>query len=274
MEFLIAFLIALAIFLAIIIPYLVFKDKYTKFVLNHSLSIKELEAINGKYEFNHLSNCDMNHSYDNENMYEEISPQDYLIYQLVYEQRKIENEMQKALENKNLYRLYINEIKEKCILNTFDTKELPRNTNRIKKIEKKLFNDSIKSPTINFSLTVELTLTYINGYYRGSKYSTFTPKDIKDFIYAIRQKQGNFYTNQEVWKSISKVERGKVTNKMRFAIYERDNHRCCKCGRRTDDLEIDHIIPIAKGGKSTCDNLQTLCHKCNYNKGSNVDYNH
>lgn len=38
------------------------------------------------------------------------------------------------------------------------------------------------------------------------------------------------------------------------------------------DLEIDHIIPIAKGGKSTYDNLQTLCHRYNIKKGDKLDY--
>ena len=58
---------------------------------------------------------------------------------------------------------------------------------------------------------------------------------------------------------------------MRFAIYKRDNYRCRKCGRQTDDLEVDHIIPIAKGGKSTYDNLQTLCHRCNSKKSDNIE---
>ncbi|MBP5466276.1 MAG: HNH endonuclease [Clostridia bacterium] len=52
---------------------------------------------------------------------------------------------------------------------------------------------------------------------------------------------------------------------MRFSIYKRDGYRCQHCGRsgRFVDLEIDHIIPISKGGKSTYDNLQTLCQRCN-----------
>ena len=76
--------------------------------------------------------------------------------------------------------------------------------------------------------------------------------------------------NFDIWKSISNVERAKVTNRLRFAIYERDNYRCKKCGS-TENLEIDHIIPIFKGGKSTYSNLQTLCHKCNTEKGSKIE---
>lgn len=56
---------------------------------------------------------------------------------------------------------------------------------------------------------------------------------------------------------------------MRFAIYKRDGYRCRYCGisNKFAELEVDHIKLIAKGGKSTYDNLQTLCHRCNVNKG-------
>ena len=49
---------------------------------------------------------------------------------------------------------------------------------------------------------------------------------------------------------------------------------CRKCGisGRYAPLEIDHIIPIAKGGKSTYNNLQTLCHKWNAKKGDTLEY--
>ena len=68
------------------------------------------------------------------------------------------------------------------------------------------------------------------------------------------------------------VSKGEISNKMRFAIYERDGYRCRRCGVRDGyaRLEIDHIIPIAKGGKSTYDNLQTLCHDCNVEKGDSL----
>ena len=99
----------------------------------------------------------------------------------------------------------------------------------------------------------------------------FFEEDINDLIGQMSQKRETFYLNDDIWKAICRVERGKVTNKMRFAIYQRDGHRCRKCGRKTDDLEIDHIVPIAKGGKSTMDNLQTLCRRCNREKGTNIE---
>ena len=57
---------------------------------------------------------------------------------------------------------------------------------------------------------------------------------------------------------------------MRFAVYKRDRYRCVKCGS-TVNLEVDHIMPIAKGGKTTFNNLQTLCKRCNMNKSDIIE---
>ncbi|WP_443047786.1 HNH endonuclease [Streptomyces sp. H39-S7] len=38
----------------------------------------------------------------------------------------------------------------------------------------------------------------------------------------------------------------------------RDHFACVQCGTRTE-LEVDHIVSVAKGGSWELDNLQTLC---------------
>lgn len=43
--------------------------------------------------------------------------------------------------------------------------------------------------------------------------------------------------------------------------------RCKKCGA-TEQLTVDHIIPISKGGTSELRNLQALCLSCNLKKGA------
>ena len=45
-----------------------------------------------------------------------------------------------------------------------------------------------------------------------------------------------------------------------------DGERCANCGM-TENLVVDHILPIAKGGLSEIDNLQLLCRECNRIKG-------
>lgn len=63
-----------------------------------------------------------------------------------------------------------------------------------------------------------------------------------------------------------------VTTEARSAVFERDGHRCLKCGTE-EDLSIDHVVPLSKGGDNDVDNLQTLCKTCNSSKGgSTKDY--
>lgn len=47
-------------------------------------------------------------------------------------------------------------------------------------------------------------------------------------------------------------------------------YRCANCGKSGKTrrgFQVDHIIPMNKGGKTKADNLQILCNKCNGKKG-------
>lgn len=70
---------------------------------------------------------------------------------------------------------------------------------------------------------------------------------------------------------VSKSQRKLMTPALRQQIKERDNYTCQICGKYMPDevgLHIDHIMPIAKGGKSIPSNLRVLCSKCNGAKGA------
>ena len=266
------FVAVVAILSVTLLPISIVRDRYRKFVQEHSLALRKLKEINKHYEFNIIPSFDMKHSYDNEKFYSHISCQDYLTYQLVYIQRDVKSAIKGMMDNKYLYEEYKNEIINTCTFDRYDTEELLKNRKWLKKTEEKLFAKEVKTATTEFSIKVILVLTNINGDYQTSKVDTFSPKEIMDIIAKLNKKYGDYYLDEDIWDAICRVERGKVTNKMRFAIYKRDNYRCRKCGRRTDDLEIDHIIPIAKGGKTIYSNLQTLCHRCNSKKGANIEY--
>jgi 5-methylcytosine-specific restriction endonuclease McrA len=68
----------------------------------------------------------------------------------------------------------------------------------------------------------------------------------------------------------SKNQRRLMTRALREQIMERDDYTCQICGKYMPDqvgLQIDHIIPVSKGGKTVPSNLQVLCSRCNGRKG-------
>lgn len=70
-------------------------------------------------------------------------------------------------------------------------------------------------------------------------------------------------------------QRRLMTCALREKIKRRDNYTCKHCDLSTTQepnllLEIDHIIPLSKGGITTEENLQTLCWRCNRSKGNKI----
>lgn len=51
-------------------------------------------------------------------------------------------------------------------------------------------------------------------------------------------------------------------------ILRRDGHRCQYCGSHAAPLTVDHIIPRARGGADSWENLVAACLYCNNRKGS------
>ena len=49
-------------------------------------------------------------------------------------------------------------------------------------------------------------------------------------------------------------------------VFKRDGFKCQYCGTEKE-LTLDHLVPKAKGGKTTWSNLVTACKACNSKKG-------
>lgn len=85
----------------------------------------------------------------------------------------------------------------------------------------------------------------------------------------------NYLNDGIKWKKSIAGQRALMTSQLRNDIKERDDYKCCSCNNGINNepnllLEIDHIIPLSKGGITTYENLQTLCWKCNRSKGSKI----
>lgn len=49
-------------------------------------------------------------------------------------------------------------------------------------------------------------------------------------------------------------------------VFNRDKSACTLC-HSTQNLCIDHILSVSKGGKSTLENMRVLCRSCNTKEG-------
>ena len=71
-----------------------------------------------------------------------------------------------------------------------------------------------------------------------------------------------------------RTERRFFNQDEKTSILERSNFKCAHCGKQltVDNMTVEHIFPIAKGGDNSKFNLIALCKHCNETK-SNMLYN-
>ncbi len=118
-------------------------------------------------------------------------------------------------------------------------------------------------------LTVEYKFSYTSG--GGMAQRSFTvPMTEETIIELIKALESKLTA-----AAFAKEQRSMMTRKLRDFIKERDRFTCCSCQNSIHAepnllLEIDHIIPVAKGGCTVEENLQTLCWKCNRAKSDKI----
>lgn len=251
--------------------------KYVDFINEHSLAIRAIKELDSKYQFSPIYPLIYKNRYDSTVNFENVSCKDYLIYQFHLDTlcvRRIVKSRNNNISKEIDYKSKVDLAKDK--LGNFDVSIEDLDEEKLRNIESIVFNDLIEKVDTDFYAEVHLYLT------RGrihrvvdEKKESFDLNEIIDVLKSIDSSKvidGRRFYSGKVWKSIERVERAKVSNELRQEIFERDGYTCVICGStEKESLEIDHIMPISKGGKTEPDNLQTLCHDCNIRKGNDID---
>jgi len=158
-----------------------------------------------------------------------------------------------------------------------------------------------RSRLYNLNHKVEISV-YRKGYYKRNKLSemeyakeyrkTEVGKEaVRKGVHKYRKTEKGISTYNKAIAKYNKTPKGKdmkqkKDNKRRAFkkgviyqifnpsyIFERDDYICQNCGRKTrpdfNDCNnplypnLDHIVPLSKGGAHTKENTQCLCHQCN-----------
>jgi len=125
-------------------------------------------------------------------------------------------------------------------------------------------------PPTSFDCKIKVYYSSPKGrksYQDESLYSIEEIRHLMEQIKKERQQRVDYRRTRE-------YERSKMTDSLRYDVMKRDRFRCVLCGATQADgvkLHVDHIRPIAKGGKTEMSNLRTLCDRCNMGKRDKYD---
>lgn len=252
-----------------LVIYIIVIKSYKAFVKKHSVLLARLNGLNTVYNFYPFIRNDQRQKYDNVIFYNEISTEDFLIYQLQFISSQVTEQIELMKINRERYKKYCDELNSIGIKGQYDKSTKGLIVKLLNRYEDKLYAKSIKTPCTDYSISVTLYLAKINGEVYRKKTDAFYSRYILYLIEKLNDKKGKFYKDGDIWDAICRVERSKLSNRLRLSIYERDGYKCKCCNeiQTPENLEIDYIVPIANGGKSAYDNLQTLCRSCNAAKG-------
>ena len=256
----------LIVLLLIIIVFLTFENV----IRNKSEYVKRLITINNDTSFYKLnSEYRYKMNYSKKNQFDSISPELFLKNTLV-NVLLFEKEITYAQENKAKYEEYLGkteQIKSSNIL-LADVIKHPILKKIVSWFEIRVISKIIlHSPELNPKFVVELDYQSPQGRNSYKKESTYKYQELIDLKRKvdIEQERLNSVTEQK------RLERQKLTPKVRYKILKRDNYSCNLCGRTATSnvvLHVDHKIPIANGGKTVESNLWVLCEECNLGKGT------
>jgi len=82
------------------------------------------------------------------------------------------------------------------------------------------------------------------------------------------------FVGESITETTEERRRGRyIPFKTKIRVVRRDNYTCQECSKhlQDDEVEFDHIIPIAKGGSSEEHNIRLTCYDCNRDKSDNIE---
>ena len=215
--------------------------------------------------FRYGRTCLSKREYDRLNLEEyfiAILQKQAIVWELETAQKNIEKN---CIQFQNYTDALSNAVKEHSIREKY-TKETHPHYKLYEKYESEVWKKYVLPPPTQV-LSIECSKTYISpqGRNRYFDHELYSYRDMLE----CKEMADNQIRAKSEYSSHVQAERSKMTDSLRYDVLRRDGYRCRICGASSSDgakLEVDHIIPVSKGGKTEMSNLQTLCMRCNRGK--------
>ena len=190
----------------------------------------------------------------------------------------IKNKYNSLLEYKKKYNMllkeynqYLKEYEElKKYINVEEAKSTGMSIDNYIKYQNMIYENYKVKINCEFKVVIYINYRSNKGKVREKVYKAY---DAKTFS-VILNEYFEMKNTKHLYQINSRIERAKMSESLRYDVFNRDHHRCCICGMSSSDgakLEVDHVIPVSKGGKTEMSNLQTLCSRCNIGKSNKVN---
>ncbi|HVO33239.1 MAG TPA: HNH endonuclease [Elusimicrobiota bacterium] len=114
------------------------------------------------------------------------------------------------------------------------------------------------------------------------EYRTYTFEDWRELSKILTNHPGGYVHTPTFRIAIPEVIALRGYDKMpvgdvkftRRNIYEHYGHRCCYCGHKfgTQELNLEHVLPRSRGGRTDWANIVTACIPCNLKKADRLPH--
>lgn len=232
-----------------------------------SEKIQKLLELNNNFNFKEISKIEhyiRQREYSRKSL-DRVTEYGVIRYHIENNIDQIRTDIENAIYNINLLNEYNKQV-EKLSSLEFNNKS-KYSLKKFKKIECRIFNNLI------YKKEEFLINLYIEAYYVSNGGNVHDSRRWRVFFDRLVEIY-NEWENGNKYKETIKQERQIINDDTRFNVFKRDNFTCQICGATAKDgatLHVDHIMPVSLSGKSTMDNLQTLCDRCNIGKSNKTD---
>ena len=130
------------------------------------------------------------------------------------------------------------------------------------------YYESITKNMVGNVLTKRRHITSKTGdTYALDGFEQLTPKEVRELLDLCRQKINEYEERrgEAIWAHRKRLGRV-ISGTDRYEVFKQAKSRCLLCLASDKALEVDHIIPLNRGGSNDRNNMQALCYTCNSSK--------